>query len=116
MGYGNRGGGRGRKSYDNNMSACLFKNEDKRKDTDPGWKGSAEVDGVEYWAAGWVNEDNDGNKRINIKFTPKEDKSPQQRNRERGQQRNMTRRDPGDDRQGYGRGGDRDDMDDDIPF
>src|SRR5690349_2887005 len=107
MGYGNRGG-RGRKQYDNNMSACLFRNEEKRGEKDPSWKGSAEVDGREYWVAGWVNENPDGSKRINLKFTEKEDLSPQQRNARRGgggqQQPRGRRDDPPDD-----------DLDD-IPF
>jgi hypothetical protein len=64
-----------------------------------------------------VNEQDDGSKRINIRFTPKEERSPQQRNQARGQQRqqrNTTRRDPGDSRQGYGPPDG--DMNDDIPF
>lgn len=103
MGYGSRGGGgRGRQEYDNSNSVTVWTNEDARGDNDPAFKGTAEVDGVEYWAAAWTAKQKDGRRRINIKLTPKEDKSPQQRNRERGESR--------------GRNKDDFDDDDQIPF
>jgi len=38
--------------YDNNLRGVLFPN-DKAKDTQPDYKGSCEIDGVEYWVSGW---------------------------------------------------------------
>jgi len=56
-----------------------------------------------------VNDQGDGTKRINIRFTPKEECSLQQCNQARGQQRQP--------REFRGRApADLDDMDDDIPF
>lgn len=132
---GTRGGGR-RQEYDNELRGVLFQNKKKRTDKDPGWQGQCTVNGVEYWVSAWVNENPDGSKRINFNLTEKEDESPQQRNqrraaprgrnddddfdrddRQRGQQRNVARRDPGDDRPGYR--APRDEMDDDlddVPF
>ena len=66
------------KQYDNSMSAALFLNQDKRDEKDPKFRGSAEVDGVEYWASAWVNKikqgDREGEQMISIKFTLKEEK------------------------------------------
>ena len=136
MGYGQgggngRGGARGRKQeYDNELRGVLFKNEKKRNDKDPGWQGNCTVNGVEYWVAAWVNENQDGSKRINFNLTEKEDESPQQRNQRRAgpsQQRRSNDDDfDRDDRQRssnqQGRrtagppDGGFDDMDEDIPF
>ena len=80
-------GGGGRKQYDNSMSVTLWKNERMRKGKqDPSWTGQGELDnGQAVWAKAWVNEDADGNKRINIKLEFKDDgRSPQQRNAGRG--------------------------------
>lgn len=89
MRYGNGGNNRGRKQYDNNLTCTLWENDERRNGKqDPHFRGSAEVDGVEYWANAWVNKQDDGRRRINIKLEPKvDDRSPQQRNREQGQPR-----------------------------
>ena len=61
------------KRYDNSMRGVLFKNKRQRNDKDPGYTGSAEVDGVEYWLSAWVNESDKG-KFFSIAFKPKEEK------------------------------------------
>jgi hypothetical protein len=60
------------KDYDNNMSGALFGNDQKQSDKEPDYKGSAEVDGVQYWISGWVNKSKDGKKYLKIKFTAKD--------------------------------------------
>lgn len=92
------------KQYDNNMSGALFKNDKQRNDKDPVYKGTAEVDGVQYWMAAWLNESKDGEKYMSIKFTEKDDSSPQERNKSRNAKQDTR-----------GRKQDED-MDDDIPF
>jgi hypothetical protein len=58
--------------YDNNMRGVLFKNDRKERDNHPDYKGSAEVDGVEYWLSAWIKEGQKG-KFMSLSFTPKED-------------------------------------------
>lgn len=58
-------------SYDNNNQGAIFKNDRKAKDTDPEYKGSVTVGGVEYWVSVWLNETKDGRKYFSHKYTPK---------------------------------------------
>ncbi len=37
-------------------TGSLFKNEKREKDTHPHAKGSALIDGVEYWVSAWTKE------------------------------------------------------------
>ncbi len=59
--------------YDNNFTGVLFRNDDKREGKkDPDYKGSAEVCGVQYWLAAWINaKKSDGTKFMSLKFTAK---------------------------------------------
>lgn len=66
------------KEYDNDMTGVLFKNEEK-DDDHPNWadyKGSAELDGTEYWVSGWIKEGKNGKlkgkKFLSLAFQPKE--------------------------------------------
>ena len=43
-------------NYDNNNRGSIWKNKDRQKETQPQFKGSAEVNGVEYWVAGWLRK------------------------------------------------------------
>jgi len=53
-------------------TGSLFKNDRREKDTHPHAKGTALIDGVEYWVDAWTNEDRNGNKYQALKFKPKE--------------------------------------------
>ena len=57
------------KKFDN--SGILFKNEDKSKNTDRDYQGSATIAGVEYWMSGWVKQGKRG-KFLSFAFKPKE--------------------------------------------
>lgn len=54
------------------MSGSLFKNDKREKDTHPNAKGSALIEGVEYWVDAWTNEDRNGNKYQALKFKRKD--------------------------------------------
>lgn len=49
----------------------LSRNERKEKETHPDMKGSATINGVEYWISGWTKE-NDRGKWLSLSFEQKE--------------------------------------------
>jgi hypothetical protein len=53
-------------------TGSLFKNDKREKETHPHAKGSALIDGVEYWVSAWTNEKN-GNKYQSLKFSRKDE-------------------------------------------
>jgi hypothetical protein len=66
-------------AYDNNNTGMLSRNERKEKDTHPDFKGSINVDGVDYWLSAWTKEGKPGGKMEGKKFfslsvQPKEQK------------------------------------------
>lgn len=52
--------------------AVLFKNEDKKTDKHPDYKGWGEVGGVAVWLAAWVKQGKNG-KFMSLAFTPKDE-------------------------------------------
>ena len=61
-------------TYDNDLSGALFKNEKRREGKkDPHYQGSCEIDGQEYWIAGWKKRSKSGLPYMNLSFTPKAD-------------------------------------------
>jgi hypothetical protein len=83
--------------YDNTNRWTLNKNDRKEKDTHPDYKGSLNVDGVDYWIDGWIKEGANG-KFISGSLKPKEA-------RQNGSQGAPMRRGQFDS-----------DIDDDVPF
>ena len=61
-------------AYDNTNSGALFKAKERATDKHPEYTGSINVDGREYWMAGWVNASKSGQKYISLKVTLKEEK------------------------------------------
>ncbi len=53
-------------------SGSLFKNNQKSKETDPDYTGSFNVEGIEYWVSGWVNQSKDGKKYLRLLFKSKQ--------------------------------------------
>jgi len=60
---------------DKDNTGVLFSNKDKKTDKHPNLKGLVKINGIEFWASGWVNIDQGGDKYISLKFKPKESKS-----------------------------------------
>lgn len=54
-------------------TGTLFKNERREKDTHAHARGSALIDGVEYWVDAWTNTDRNGNKYQSLKFKRKDE-------------------------------------------
>lgn len=51
----------------------LFKNDDRRDEKDPQYKGQGKVSGREFWASAWVNKSREGNSYMKIKLKPKQE-------------------------------------------
>lgn len=61
--------------YDNNLTGIISRNETKADEKHPDIKGECEIDGVQYWVAGWARtRKSDGGKFYSLKFKPKESK------------------------------------------
>ena len=61
-------------TYDNDLSGALFKNEKRREGkNDPHYQGSCEIDGQEYWIAGWKKRSKSGLAYVSLSFTVKAD-------------------------------------------
>ena len=66
--------------YDNTNRGAIWKNDDKREDNHPDFKGSLNVDGVEYWVSAWKRKERAGAKApaLSFRVKPKEEKRPAQ--------------------------------------
>ena len=58
--------------YDNTNRGSLWKNDDKEKETQPDFKGSLNVNGVEFWVSGWKRKEGANPKAPALSFTVKE--------------------------------------------
>jgi hypothetical protein len=56
------------------LSGVLFANDKREKETQPNAKGSALIDGVEYWISAWTNTSSKGVKYQSLKFERKDAK------------------------------------------
>lgn len=57
--------------FSNQLRGVLFKNDRKEKDSHPDYKGSCEVEGIEYWMSAWVKVGQKG-KFMSLSFQVKE--------------------------------------------
>lgn len=62
-------------TYDNNLTGVLFQNDKGDNEKRPDWRGSAEVDGKQYWVSGWERE-KDGAPYISLKLELKDANRP----------------------------------------
>ena len=56
------------------LTGVLFKNDKKEKETHPDAKGSALINGVEYWISAWRNNTKEGKPYTSLKFEQKQPK------------------------------------------
>ena len=60
----------------NNNSGSLFRNDKDGVESRPDYRGSALIDGVEYWMDSWLKTSKDGKKWMSFSFKPKEAREP----------------------------------------
>ena len=60
-------------------TGSLFKNDRREKESHPHAKGSATIDGVEYWVSAWTKEGQKGRWQ-SLSFQRKDDKPAAKRN------------------------------------
>lgn len=58
-------------SYDNEKSGVLFKNDKDGNEKRPDYKGSIQIEGVEYWLSAWIKDGKRG-KFLSLKAEAKE--------------------------------------------
>lgn len=63
--------------YDQTNRGVLFKNNDKQKETHPDFKGSLNVDGVEYFFDAWKKQSKSGDTFLSCSVKKKEKQSAQ---------------------------------------
>lgn len=69
-------------AYDNRNTGIISKNDRKEKDTHPDITGSINVEGVEYWLAGWHKvRQEDGKPFYSLSLKRKEAKQEQHEGR-----------------------------------
>lgn len=57
--------------YDNNLTGVLFKNDKGDNEKRPDYKGSAEIEGVQYWVSAWIRDTAKG-KCLSMKYERKD--------------------------------------------
>jgi hypothetical protein len=57
--------------YDNTNSGALFVNDKQGNDKRPEWRGSLDVNGVQYWISGWERQGRSGD-MISLRVEPKQ--------------------------------------------
>jgi hypothetical protein len=67
--------------YSNENRGAIWKNDDKREDKHPDFKGSLNVNGVEFWVSAWKRKEGASPKSPALSFSvkPKEEKPQTQR-------------------------------------
>jgi hypothetical protein len=102
-------------TYDNTNRGAIWKNDDKREDNHPDFKGSMNVNGVDYWVSAWKRKEGAAAKAPALSFSVKPKEDQPQRSISHRAQASIRKPDPissGRHPNGYsGR-----DMDDEIPF
>lgn len=60
--------------YDNNNRGALWKNDNQTTEKHPNLKGSAEINGVEYWVSAWTSKEGGKKPLVSLSFTVKDQK------------------------------------------
>lgn len=102
--------------YDNTDRGALFRNDRKEQPNHPDYRGSLNVDGVDYWISAWLKESAKGKfmslsvKPKDQQATPSQPPAPPQREQRNASPRPVSRAPVGSHGSGF------DDMSDDVPF
>lgn len=59
-------------AYDNTNTGALFKAKERATDKHPEYTGTINVEGREYWLAGWVKESKQGQKYFSLSVKSKD--------------------------------------------
>lgn len=94
------------KQYDESNRGAIWKNDKKEKDSHPDWKGSINVEGVDYWLSGWSRKQGDHPKSPSVRFSVQRKDEVQKQ----GMATARSAAEPVKDFAGF------DDMDSDLPF
>jgi hypothetical protein len=57
--------------HDNTNRGAIWKNRDKKEDKHPDFKGSLNVNGVDYWVSAWKRKDDAPNNQPALSFSIK---------------------------------------------
>ena len=66
-------------TYDNTNSGVLFKNNKRRNDDDPLYRGTINVDGREFYLSAWINTSKAGDKYMSLRVKPKPEAVPERK-------------------------------------
>jgi hypothetical protein len=57
------------KEFDETNRGAIWKNDKKETEKHPDWKGSINVEGVDYWLSGWSRKQGDNPKSPSVRFS-----------------------------------------------
>lgn len=57
-------------------SGSLFINDKKERDSQPDRRGSARIEGVDYWVSGWMKKKEDGTPWMSMSYQRKDAAAP----------------------------------------
>ena len=60
--------------FDNTNRGVLFKNDEKKADNHPDYRGKINVNGTDFWLSAWIKEAKDKRKFMSLSVSPIEDK------------------------------------------
>jgi hypothetical protein len=63
--------------YDNTNRGQIWKNSDRKSETHPHFKGSMNIDGVEYWVSAWTRKEDANPKSPALTFSFRKKDAPQ---------------------------------------
>ncbi len=61
-------------AYDNTNTGALFRAKEQKTDKHPGYTGTINIEGVEYWLSGWVKESEKAGKYFSLSVKRKDEK------------------------------------------
>lgn len=103
-------------NYDNTNSGALFQNNNRQSDRSPDYRGTLNVDGMDFWVSAWVKESRRGEEYISLSITPKEKEDSTPASHPPRTLSNGGRKPPKDENEDLGPAFPSEDGDDKVPF